>query len=127
MEDFKGEAGQGLCEAVLSGAADVHPFVLAEELTKQEALLSSHHTIVQHHLSEAEGEYVSILNNILLRFYDIMQKKNLTIKATSSFVSSMRIDESHRSSVIQKRQMVHSYILHHQVLNRLTINAKISG
>lgn len=74
LKDFEGEAGQGLREAMLSGAADVHAFVLAEETTKQEALLSGHHAVIQLYLSEAEEEYVPIYklyareNNILLTY-----------------------------------------------------------
>lgn len=39
LEDLEGDAGQGLAEAVLSGAADVHTFVLTEEMTKQQTLI----------------------------------------------------------------------------------------
>lgn len=60
LEDFEGEAGQGLREAMLSWAADVQAFVLAEDTAKQEALLCRHHAIVQLHLREAGGEYVFI-------------------------------------------------------------------
>ena len=59
LEDFESEAGQGLCEAVFSGAADVNTFVLAEETTEQQALLCRHHAIVQLHLSKAEGLHVT--------------------------------------------------------------------
>ncbi|TNN54419.1 hypothetical protein EYF80_035388 [Liparis tanakae] len=55
LEDFKGEAGQGLREAMLSRAADVHAFILAEDTTKQEALLRRHHTFVQLHLVSHRG------------------------------------------------------------------------
>lgn len=91
LEDFEGEAGQGLHEAVLSGAADVDAFVLAEETTKQEALLRWHHTLIQLHLSEADREYMWILNfhvwqnNILLRFYDMMQRKEGLGKESLTF------------------------------------------
>lgn len=46
LEDFEGDAGQRLREAVLSRAADVDAFILVEKVTKQETLIRGHHTIV---------------------------------------------------------------------------------
>lgn len=62
LKDFEGEAGQGLCEAVLSGTADVHAFILVEETAEQEALFCRHDTIIQLHLREKHRENVSIFN-----------------------------------------------------------------
>lgn len=43
---------------MLSGAADVHALVLAEDAAEQEALLCRHHTIIQLHLEEAGRLFV---------------------------------------------------------------------
>lgn len=56
LQDLQGDAGQGLSEAVLSGAAGVHAFVLAEDAAEQEALLRGHDAVVQLHLEEAGTE-----------------------------------------------------------------------
>ena len=50
LQNLEGEAGQGLREAVLPGAAHVHALVLAEDPAEQQALLGGHDPVVQLHL-----------------------------------------------------------------------------